>query len=163
MRLDWYLQRFCAQQVRRERATHAEVVFDVLQVISGISAAFECRLRLFAHIFGAEVRRFRSKIARFSVRFGAILARRTRASTVKHLRPLLTVAEHAQEKICSKRLNVRCVAREKLANLSMRIARLWVGFCRFLARDTCAADALRSEECVVGARNDFLHSRSVWM
>ena len=67
MRLGRFLQSFGVRQARRECATHAEVVFDVLQMIWGISEALECKLRLFARSFGAEVRRFRSKIARFCV------------------------------------------------------------------------------------------------
>ena len=34
---------------------HAEMVLEVLQMMYGISAAFECNLRLFARILGAEV------------------------------------------------------------------------------------------------------------
>ena len=67
MSLGRFLQRFCVQQARCERTMHAEMVLEVLQMIYGISAAFECNLRLFARILGAEVGRFRSKIARFCV------------------------------------------------------------------------------------------------
>ena len=67
MRPGWFLQSFCVQQARCERTMHAEMVLEVLQMMYGISAAFECNLRLFARILGAEVGRFRSKIARFCV------------------------------------------------------------------------------------------------
>ena len=56
-----FLQNFCVQHARCECAAHAGVVFDVLQMICGISAAAECILRLFARSFGAEVRRFRGQ------------------------------------------------------------------------------------------------------
>ena len=53
-----FLQSLCAQQARCECATHAGVFFDVLKVMCGISGGFECDVRLFVHIFGAEMRRF---------------------------------------------------------------------------------------------------------
>ena len=135
----------------------------VLKMICDIRGVFGCDFGLFARILRTELRRFRSTIARFSVRFGAILARKTRASTAKHVRPLLAFAGYAQEKICSNMLNVWCVAREKLAKFSMRIARFCVGFRRFLARDTCAASALRSERWFMVAGDDRRHAWRVWM
>ena len=58
-----FLQSFCARQVRCECAMHAEVFLDVLKMMCGISAVLQCALWLFAHIFGAKLSRFRSKIA----------------------------------------------------------------------------------------------------
>ena len=43
----------------------------------------ECGLAVFARIFDATLCRFRSKIAQFCIRFGAILAREMRAWTAK--------------------------------------------------------------------------------
>ena len=103
---------WCATRALRVRVARIDALW-VLEMICGMRGVFGCDFGLFARIFRTELRRFRSKIARFSVRFGAILARKTRASTTKHVRPLLAFAGHAQEKICSKILNVRCVAREK--------------------------------------------------
>ena len=74
-----FLRSFCTQHARCECATLAEVLSDVLKMICGISAVFECDLRLSACNLGAKLRRFRLEIARFCVRFGAILARKTRA------------------------------------------------------------------------------------
>ena len=87
-----FFQSFCARQARCEFATHSEVHLNVLKMMYGISAASECGLRLFARIFGAKLRRFRPKIARFRVSRGAILARTTRASTVKRVKSSSAVA-----------------------------------------------------------------------
>ena len=58
---------------------------------------FDCDLELFARIFGANLRRFRSKIARFCIRFGAILARKTRASTANRVQSSLAVTARLAE------------------------------------------------------------------
>ena len=129
---------------RRECATHAEVVFDVLKMMCDISAAFEYGLRWFARIFGAEVRRFRLKIARFCMRLGAILERTAHASTAKRVQSSLVVDVHPGDQVSLKNLNVRCVPREKLPNLWMKIARVWVGFCRVFACSKRAASAPRT-------------------
>ena len=55
------------QHARRECATHSGVVLDVLQMMCGTREIFECDLGLFARLFGAEVRRFRWKIAQICV------------------------------------------------------------------------------------------------
>ena len=60
-----FLQSFCTRQAHCECATDAEVVLDVLKVNFRIIAVCECDLWLFPHIFGAKLRRFRWKIARF--------------------------------------------------------------------------------------------------
>ena len=60
-------------------------------------AAFESILRLFVRTFDAKLLWFRSKIACFCVRFGAILARKTRASTAKDAQSSLAVVAHFLE------------------------------------------------------------------
>ena len=53
-----FLQSFGVRRALCGCATQAEVVFGVLQMMCGISAAFECVLRLFARIFDAKLHRF---------------------------------------------------------------------------------------------------------
>ena len=138
-----FLQSFCTQQARCECATHAEVSFDVMKVTLGISAVYECDLWLFPHIFGAKLRRFRWKIARCCLRFGAILARTTCASTAKRAQSLFKVAACFVDQICTKFLNVRCIARENIRRYCRKIARVRVGFCRVFVCGRRAASAQR--------------------